>query len=380
MTTPSPPRHAGLPADAAPRPAGRRRILMVSRGLDPVGTGRQVELAAEGFRAAGWSVHLAVTTTGGAVATRLEGAGMTVHRLATRPVVDAAAAVRLVRLVRSLELGSSDGVLAWGRSQARLAAAVKLLVPHVRLVSHLGMRPRGTLTGLALRQADRVIASSAVVADACARLGASAATIETIPPGADAATAAGLSRADLAARIGLDPEKLWTLCVAPLVAEAKLERLLWAIDQLGVVHRRLEHVLVGSGPLRDRLLRRARAQRVDERLHLVPQLDCLPDLLREVRLVWQSGEVACGGALLDGMALGIPAVGVASDAAGQLILDGATGRIVAADPESEFPRRALSIIEDDALAAKYGTAATARAVAEFPADRMVAAILAACAG
>lgn len=224
-----------------------------------MGTGRQVELAAEGFRGAGWSVHLAVTTTGGAVPTRLEGAGITVHRLSTRPVVDAAAAVRLVRLARSLELRSSDGVLAWGRSQARLGAAVKLLVPHVRLVSQLGMRPRGTLTGLALRQADRVIASSAAVADACARLGTPAATIETIPPGADAATAAGLSRAELAARIGLDPEKLWTLCVAPLVAEAKLERLLWAIDQLGVVHRRLEHVLVGSGPLRDRLLRRARA-------------------------------------------------------------------------------------------------------------------------
>jgi glycosyltransferase involved in cell wall biosynthesis len=240
------------------------------------------------------------------------------------------------------------------------------------------MRPRGTLTGLALRQADRVIASSSAVADACARLGTPAATIETIPPGADAAAAVGLSRADLAVRLGLDPEKLWTLCVAPLVAEARLERLLWAIDQLGVVHRRLEHVLVGSGPLRDRLLRRARAQQVDERLRLLSHLDCLPDLLREVRLVWQSGDVACGGALLDGMSLGIPAVAVTSDAADQLIIDGATGRIVAADPESEFPRRALSIIEDDCLAARYGTAATARAATEFPADRMVAAVMAVC--
>jgi hypothetical protein len=97
-----------------------------------------------------------------------------------------------------------------------------------------------------------------------------------------------------------------------------------------------------------------------------------------VRLVWQSGEVACGGVLLDGMALGIPAVAVASDAARQLIVDGETGRIVAADPESDFPRRALGIVEDDALASRYGEAARARAVAEFPADRMVAAVVAAC--
>jgi hypothetical protein len=70
---------------------------MVARGLDSIGTGRQVELAAEALLAAGWDVHLAVTTGGGAIATRLTHAGATVHRLSTRPVVDAAAAVRLVR-------------------------------------------------------------------------------------------------------------------------------------------------------------------------------------------------------------------------------------------------------------------------------------------
>jgi glycosyltransferase involved in cell wall biosynthesis len=350
---------------------------MVARGLDPIGTGRQIELAGKAFRAAGWNVHLAVTTGGGAVATRLTQAGMTVHQLSTRPVIDAAAAVRLVQVARRLDLGSSDVVLAWGRSQTRLSAAIKLLIPTVRFVSHLAMRRSGTITGLALGQADRVIASSPAVATECERLGVSPVKIDMIPPAADPAPAEGLSRAELAARLGLDPEKLWTLCVAPLVPEARLERLLWAIDQLGVVHRRLEHVLVGAGPLRARVLRRARVQQLAERLHLFPHLDCLPDLLREVRLVWQSGEVACGGAILDGMALGIPAVAVASDSARQLIVDGETGRIVSAEPESDFPRRALGIIEGDELATRYGSAAKAQAAAEFPADRMVAAMMAA---
>lgn len=355
-----------------------RCILMVARGLDSVGSGRQIELVAEGFLAAGWNVHLAVTTGGGAVATRLAHAGVTVHRLATRPVIDAAAVLRVVQLARRLELGSSDVVFAWGRSQSPLAAAVKLLMPTVRFVSHLAMRPSGTIIGLAVGQADRVIASSPAVVAPCEGLGVSPVKITTIPPAADPAPAFGLSRAELATRLGLDPAKIWTLCVAPLVPEARLERLLWAIDQLGVVHKRLEHVLVGAGQLRARVLRRARVQQLAERLHLFPYLDCLPDLLREVRLVWQSGEVACGGALLDGMALGIPAVAVASDSARQLIVDGETGRMVAADPESDFPRRALGIIEDDAVAAGYGDAARSRAAVEFPTDRMVAAVMAAC--
>ena len=351
---------------------------MVARGHDPVGTGRQVELAAEGFLGAGWRVHLAVTTAGGAVATRLASSGVIVHRLSTRPIVDAAAAVRLVLLARGLGLGPSDTILAWGRSQAGVAAAVKAVHPRVRLVCHLATRPRGFVTSLALARADRVIASSQAVATGCERVGVAAPKIDTIPPAADAAAAAGLSRVQVASRLGLDPDTIWTLCVAPLEPEAKLERLLWAIDQLGDVHHRLEHVLVGAGPLRARMLRRARVQQLAERLHLFPHLDCLPDLLREVRLVWQSGEVACGGAILDGMALGVPAVAVTSDAARQLIVDGETGRIVPADPESEFPRRALGILEDDALADRYGGEARARATAEFPAGRMLAAVMAAC--
>jgi len=349
---------------------------MITRGLDPVGTGRQIELVAEGFRAADWDVHLAVTTAGGAVATRLSRAGVTVHRLSTRPTADAATVVKVVQLARMLGLGRSDVVLAWGRSQAPLAAAVKVLVPTVRFVSHLAMRPRGTIAMLAVRKADRVIAASQAVAAACERAGVASGKIDIVSAGANAAAAAGLSRAEIATRLSLDPGTIWTLCVAPLVPEARLDRLLWAIDQLGVVHRRLEHLLVGFGPLRARTLRRARVQQLAERLHLFSHLDCLPDLLREVRLVWQSGEVACGGAILDGMALGIPAVAVTSDAARQLIVDGETGRIVTAEPESDFPRRALGIIEDDDLAIRYGNAARARAIAEFPADRMVAAVIA----
>jgi glycosyltransferase involved in cell wall biosynthesis len=108
-------------------------------------------------------------------------------------------------------------------------------------------------------------------------------------------------------------------------------------------------------------LRRARAQQLSQRLHLVPQCELLPDLLRQVRLVWQSGDVAYGGAIFDAMPLGIPAIAVDGDAARQLIADDQTGRIVPAVPESELPRRAMNVIEDDSLWERYSAAARARA-------------------
>jgi len=365
---------------SSPPSHGARTLLMVSRGLDPVGTGRQVELAATACRAAGWRVHVALTTAGGSGGDRLAAAGAIVHRVGRRPDIDAAAALRVVGVARRLGLGGGDAILSWGRSQVPLAVAVRTLLPRPRLVCQLGSPPRSRLTRACLRRADLVIAGSAAVAAACAPTAAATDRLVTIPPAAAPAETAGLSRAMIASRLGLDPDKRWTLCVAPLLPESRLERLLWAIDQLGVVHRGLDHVLVGNGPLRARLLRRARVQQVADRLHMVPHLDCLPDLLRQVAVVWQSGEVACGGAILDGQALGIPAVAVESAAARQCIADGETGRIVPADPESEFPRRVLGIVEDDALAARYAAAALARAAAEFPAERMAAALVAAVSG
>lgn len=353
----------------------RSPILLAVRGLDPVGTGRQVELLAAGLRDAGRDVHVALTTSGGNSAGRLARAGITVHRVGRRPLApDAAAAGRLVVLARRLRPAT---LLACGRSALPAAAAVALAAPATRVAAQLAVAPRRSVHVWALRRLDRVIATTPHVAEACRRAGIVPDHVATIPPGIAADPGTGLDRAAVAARLGLDAAQRWTACVTPLDAEARLERLEWGIDQLGVVRRDVQHVVVGSGPLRARLLRRARLQEFAERICLVPQCDVLPDLLGHVALVWQPGAAAHGGAILDAMARGVPAVAVESDAARQLIVDGETGRIVPPVPESEFPRRAFDILEDDALAARWGAAARARAEAEFAVGRMVEGHLAA---
>jgi glycosyltransferase involved in cell wall biosynthesis len=353
----------------------RSPILLAVRGLDSVGTGRQVELLAAGLRAAGRDVHVALTTAGGGIAARLERDGVPVHRVGRRPTApDAAAAARLVRLVRRLRPAV---LVACGRSSLPAAAAAAVAAPATRVAVQLGVAPRRAFEAWALRRLHLVIATTPHVAAACRRAGVSAETIVTIPPGIVADAGRTLDRAAIATRLGLDPATRWTACVAPLEAESRLERLAWAIDQLGVVRRDVQHVVVGAGPRRDWLLRRAVVQQFAERLVLVPHCDIVPDMLGHVALVWQPGDVAHGGAILDAMARGVPAVAVEGDAARQLVVDGETGRIVPPTPESEFPRRAFTILEDDALAARWGAAARARAEAEFPADRMLEAHVAA---
>jgi len=336
---------------------------MVARGLDPVGTGRQIELAAEAFREAGWQVIVAIGSSGGAVPGRLADRGFSVYSIGRRAGFDVAAAARLVQLARRLR---PTVVHAWGRGAAGAVAVSGPLVAGTRLVAHVATGPRRRATGWALGRFDRVLTTSAGVAGRCEAVGVRSGRIDIIPPGVVAADPIGLERVEIARRLGLQPDTQWTLCVAPLTSAARIDRLLWAIDQLSVVHRGAEHVILGRGPLYARVVRRARVQELAERLRIVPHCDCVSDLMRACRLLWQSGDVAYGGGLLDALACGVPAVAVESDAARQCIVDGETGRIVPAEPASEFPRRAFNILEDEELAGRYAAAARARAEAQFP--------------
>jgi glycosyltransferase involved in cell wall biosynthesis len=352
----------------------RQPVLIAVRGLDPVGTGRQAELLARGLAAQGRNVHVAITSAGGSLTARLRDAGLPVHEIGRRPAPDLAATMRLLGLARRLRVAT---LVALGRRQAALAAVARLAVPGLRTLVHVAVPVRTWRLGRLLRRADFIVAASTGVADSCRRSGVADARLATVPPGIVADEGTGVARDAIAARLGLDPACGWTLSVAPLVAETRLERLVWGIDQLGVVSKGLQHVLVGGGPQLRRLWRRARVQELDERLFVMPHCDLLPDLLGQVRYVWQSGTTACGGVILDAMARGVPAVAVASDAARQLVVSGETGWIVPPLPESEFPRRAFNLLEKPAEAAQFGAAARMRAAEVFPVERMVAGFAAA---
>jgi glycosyltransferase involved in cell wall biosynthesis len=349
--------------------SARRPLLIAVRGLDPVGTGRQAELLALGLHAEGRDVHVAITATGGSIAARLRAGGIPVHEVGRRPLPDVAAAVRLTALVRRLGVGV---LVSFGRRQASMAALARLASPGLRTVVHAAMPARRSREGRALRAADAVVAASDEIAESIRRCGVADRRVATVPPGIAVDANATLPREVVAERLGLDPDCQWTLSVAPLTAEARLERLIWGIDQLGVVRRGMQHVLVGSGPQLKRILRRARVQELAERLFVFPRCPLLPDLLGQITYAWQSGETACGGAILDAMARGVPAVAVASSAARQLVAHGETGWLVPADPESEFPRRAFTLLESPEAFAAFGAAARRRAADMFPADRMVA--------
>ena len=102
---------------------GSRRVVLATRGLDPVGTGRQVLLATDGLVAEGWDVHVAIVSRGGSLAKPLARAGATVHTLSARPssgrtMSMTALPLAFAGLLRRLD---ADVVEAWGWSSSIMA-------------------------------------------------------------------------------------------------------------------------------------------------------------------------------------------------------------------------------------------------------------------
>jgi glycosyltransferase involved in cell wall biosynthesis len=342
-------------------------ILMVAHGLDPVGTGGQLLQAGRWLLASGREVHLAVTSRAGGAAEELAQAGASLHRVGRRPAPDPAAIAETALLIRRLK---PRLICSWGWSGLQVAAAASAVERggHRPALLAAIARPLRTpawssswLTRRMLERCDLVLAATQATAVSCRRLGLPEPRVRLCPPGVSPYDAKSVDREALARRLGIPPDSPWTLCVAPLVARSRLERLIWAVDQLDVVLPGLVHVLVGSGPLAAQLARRSRAQSAAERLRMLPNCPWILDLLAETRLVWQTGDVAHGGALLEALAAGVPAVAVHGDAADSIIEDGVTGRLVTADPPSDLPRRGLPILEDDAVFDAYAAASRQRA-------------------
>jgi hypothetical protein len=103
-----------------------RRILLVARGLDAVGSGRELLQTAHRLRAEGDDVHLATITRPAGVATRLAECGVLVHPLSQRPEPSTAGIAGIARTAVRLR---PQLVMSWGSSAMQATAAALLAAP-----------------------------------------------------------------------------------------------------------------------------------------------------------------------------------------------------------------------------------------------------------
>ena len=338
--------------------------MVIASDYDPVGNGRQLEMAVAAILAAGYRVCVVLVSSGHGLAVRLKRLGAVVCDVSRRPAVHLSVTSEVAAIIRN-ELPQL--VIGWSIETALIVGSLRMLLRRSRYswryIQQLSCPPRTMIEATMVAQADQVIVAGEWVLESSKRI-RPLESICVVPPAAVAFDEM-MDRDQLALKIGLNSKKIWTLCVAPLISTSRIDRLIWAFDQMAVAKNDVEHIVVGSGPLFQRLQRRAWVEEVDGSIHWFKNQPLLPFLFRHIELVLQPGEVAFGGCFLEGFAHGIPSVAIDTPQSHDMLGNSEAGILVPALPESEFARRAIEILENKNLQIHLGDVGQQRAGREF---------------
>ena len=162
----------------------------------------------------------------------------------------------------------------------------------------------------------------------------------------------------------MDPIKGVNVVVA---AFAKL------ITKRPVLRDKLRLVIVGDGPLMSEMNALVRQLRISELVWMAGRRDDIPDILRSLDIfVLASINEGISNTILESMASSLPVVATDVGGNAELIRDGVTGLLVAANDADELASGVLRYVEDRSLRRRHGDAARQRVEEHFDLRSMVA--------
>jgi glycosyltransferase involved in cell wall biosynthesis len=342
----------------------KKTLILIASDYDSVGNGRQIEMAVVAILAAGYRVRVVLVSSGRGLAVRLKRLGAVVYSVSRRPAVYLSVIFEVAAIIRNEQ---PQVVIGWSIETAFMVGSLRLLSRRSRhswrYIQQLSHPPRTMTEATMVARADQVIVAGEWILEASKSIRPLESAF-VVPPAAVAFDEL-MDRDQVAVQIGLNSKKIWTLCVAPMISTSRIDRLIWGFDQMAVVKNDVEHIVVGSGPLFQRLQRRAWVEEVDDSIHWFQNQPLLPFLFRHVDLVLQPGRVAYGGCFLESFAHGIPSVAIDTPQSHDMLGDSEAGILVPELPESEFARRAIEILENKKLQTHLGDAGRQRAVKQF---------------
>lgn len=256
---------------------------------------------------------------------------------------------------------------------AKLAGRPVLRTQHfVRPASaeRTGWRRRGSLAlhRAANRRLDAYVAVSRSAAEAaCSRGETGEADVVVIPPGIDLPSEEAVRQAAIE-RLGL--ERPVIAYVGRLETEKRLELLLTAVPQVLELVPDCSFVIAGAGGEQQRLRLLAAQLEIETAVSWTGEVGDAWAVLRAAHVyVNPSASEGFGLATVEAMALGLPVVAVAAGASAEIVLDGETGLLVAADRPDALAQAIARLASDREWAARLGVAARRRAAALYGIDR-----------
>jgi glycosyltransferase involved in cell wall biosynthesis len=350
-------------------------VLQLIPTLDRSGAEKQMVLLAKGLPRDRFRVEVAALTRLGAFESELIAAGIPVTSIGKRLKVDPLA---LARLVRFLKTRRFDVVQTWifaantyGRVAARLAGVPVVVVAEMAVDLWKGRSERLTDRRLAT-WCDQLVGNSHAVVDFYRGLGVPGDRLAMIYSGTDDEPPV-VDRRAIRAELGFDAEAPLVLFAGRLAEQKRVHDLLKAIDLLQHIQPELRTVIVGEGPLRERLEETAQAFDLRGRVRFLGHRGDVPRLMAAADVVvLPSAYEGLPNVVLEAMRFRKPVVATSAPGTTELVVDGETGLLVPVGNVMHLARAIRDLVRDPALAGRLGEAGRARVDAHFRTDTMVA--------
>jgi glycosyltransferase involved in cell wall biosynthesis len=172
--------------------------------------------------------------------------------------------------------------------------------------------------------------------------------------------------------LGVPQEAAVVICVARLAPEKNIGTLLEAAARLTPSLPRLHLLLVGKGPWKPTLEHQARMLGITDRLSFAGMRTDIPDLLGTSDLFClPSRTEGLGIAVIEAMAMGLPAVVSRVGGLPEVVEDGVTGALVPPGDHGALAEAIAAILGDARRATQMGAAGRDRASLCFDSRAMV---------
>lgn len=238
----------------------------------------------------------------------------------------------------------------------------------VRIANRREINPDKSAAEIAAQRAaytlaHKVVANSRAAADRLRR--------ERVPPKKIAIIPNGLDSSDFKPRAPR-PTRRRVVVVANLRPEKAHDVLIDAAPEILRRHQDISFEFVGGGHERERLIERARARAVLERVTFAGHCHDVAARLRAADIfVLPSRSEAFPNAVLEAMAAGLPVVASRVGGICELIEHEQTGLLVAPDDPHALADQICRLADDTALADRLGGSARAHALTHYSFERMV---------
>jgi glycosyltransferase involved in cell wall biosynthesis len=350
------------------------KVLQLIPTLDRSGAEKQMVLLAKGLPRDRFEVEVAALTRLGAFETELATAGVPVTGLGKRLKVDPFALARLVQFVKARKF---DVVHSWifaantyGRVAAHLAHVPVVIVAEMAVDLWKGRTERFVDRQLAV-WCDRLVGNSHAVVDFYRELGVPSDRLAMIYSGSDDEPPA-VDRSAVRKELGFDGDAPLILFAGRLADQKRVDDLLKAIDLLQHVQADMRTVIVGEGPLRERLEAVAHAYDLDSRVRFLGHRNDVPRLMAASDIVvLPSSYEGLPNVVLEAMRFRLPVVATAAPGTTELVVDGETGVLVPVGNVMLLARAIRDLVREPERRSRLGEAGRARVEAQFRVDAMI---------